>query len=65
MENLNCKIYEEENNGSWNLKVEHENVNTITASGGNIVVVLAEEDYMGKFVYLYDSKKYRAIIEAL
>ena len=37
MENLNCKIYEEENNGSWNLKVEHENVNTITASGGNLI----------------------------
>lgn len=56
----NVKIYRREYNGIWSLEKEFDKkVSCITVTGDNYAVVLSDEDYFGKFIYLYDMNKYR------
>ena len=45
---------------AWSLEKEFdEKVSCIASTDGNYVVVLSEEDYFGKLVYLYNMNQYK------
>ena len=61
---MNVKIYIRNFDGTQDLEKEFdEKVISITVANGNYVLVLEQEDYFGKLVFLYDMSKYK--IEAL
>ena len=61
---MNVKIYIRNFDGTWDFEKEFdEKVISITVANGNYVLVLEQEDYFGKLVFLYDMSKYK--IEAL
>ncbi len=56
----NVKVYKMNFDKTWSLEKEFdEKVSCIAATDGNYVVVLSEEDYFGKLVYLYDMNQYK------
>ena len=59
----NVKVYKLNFNKTWSLEKEFdEKVSCIASTDGNYVVVLSEEDYFGKIVYLYNMNQYKIVI---
>lgn len=56
----NVKVYKLNFDKTWSLAKEFdEKVTCVAIADGNYAVVLAEEDYFGKLVYLYDMNQYK------
>lgn len=56
----NVKVYKLNFDKTWSLAKEFdEKITCVAIADGNYAVVLAEEDYFGKLVYLYDMNQYK------
>lgn len=59
----NVKVYKLNFDKTWSLTKEfYEKVTCVAIADGYYAVVLAEEDYFGKLVYLYDMNQYKVEI---
>lgn len=57
---MNIKVYAKDTDGFYLDKTYDEDpVLSVTTSNGNYVIILENEDYFGKLVYLYDVKRFK------